>query len=197
MGLFDIVILGQKLRLEVIIICLVVGAILGGHLFCSCSKVTMHEGLEMIKTGVEDIHEEIKKDAAVHDEVEKEDKIHKEIKKTEEVIKKAKKEGFATLSGSPLVYQMGQGVPTSWETNQALHDAGSADNWYKSLEGNTAPLPLDMINSGKLDILGSNVFDSKCCPSSYSSSMGCACVSPEQMKYLSQRGGNRTFNTEF
>jgi hypothetical protein len=36
-----------------------------------------------------------------------------------------------------------------------------------------------------------NEFKPECCPSSYSSSTGCMCMSPEQVKYLAMRGGNR------
>ena len=35
----DLKIFGLSCRLEVIIICLVVGFILGAHLLCSCSKI--------------------------------------------------------------------------------------------------------------------------------------------------------------
>jgi hypothetical protein len=34
-------------------------------------------------------------------------------------------------------------------------------------------------------------FSDKCCPSAYSSSGGCACLSTEQINYLKARGGNR------
>lgn len=35
-------------------------------------------------------------------------------------------------------------------------------------------------------------FKPECCPSTYSSSSGCACMCPEQLKYLNSRGGNRS-----
>ena len=71
------------------------------------------------------------------------------------------------------------------------------NQWYNNLEGNNAPEPNKFIESGSLDILADNSFKPSCCPSLYSSSSGCACISPEQMKYMNQRGGNRTFATEF
>lgn len=36
-----------------------------------------------------------------------------------------------------------------------------------------------------------NKFKAECCPSSYTSSTGCACISPIQSNYLKQHGGNR------
>jgi hypothetical protein len=137
---------GQTFRVEVIIVSMIVGAILGTHLLCSCSKISVKEGLALL--------------------------------------------------GAPTSYHMGEGVPTSWENKSELAYNGPND-WYKSLEGNTAPEPNKWVESGKLEFLAENKFDSKCCPSFYSGDMGCPCISPEQMKYLNSRGGNRTFPTEF
>ena len=39
---------GFELRLEVIIICVLVGMVLGGHLLCSCSKLSLQEGMEVL-----------------------------------------------------------------------------------------------------------------------------------------------------
>ena len=48
--------------------------------------------------------------------------------------------------------------------------------------------PADMPNW----FMDNTKFSHTCCPSTYSSSSGCACLSPQQMSYLNQRGGNRT-----
>ena len=42
-----------------------------------------------------------------------------------------------------------------------------------------------------------NQFKPECCPATYSTSTGCACMSTDQKKYLNERGGNRTFSTNF
>lgn len=142
----EIQLFGQKLRVEVIILSVVLGYIIGGHLLCSCSKVSLKEGLALL--------------------------------------------------GAPVSYHMGDGVYGSWENKPELKYNGPND-WYKSLEGNTAPEPSKWVESGRLEFLADNKFDPKCCPSFYSGDMGCPCISPEQMKYLNSRGGNRTFPTEF
>jgi len=36
-----------------------------------------------------------------------------------------------------------------------------------------------------------NYFKPECCPSSYSNSHGCSCLTHEQLQYLSARGGNK------
>lgn len=142
----EIQILGQKLRVEVIILSVLLGYVIGAHLLCSCSKVSLKEGLSLL--------------------------------------------------GAPVSYQMGEGVSGSWENKSDLKYSGPND-WYKSLEGNTAPEPGKFVESGRLELFAENKFDAKCCPSFYSGDRGCPCISPEQMKYLSSRGGNRTFPTEF
>tara|TARA_B100000927_G_C16463764_1_gene468903 strand:- start:241 stop:642 length:402 start_codon:yes stop_codon:yes gene_type:complete len=44
----------------------------------------------------------------------------------------------------------------------------------------------------ELHFFANNEFNPDCCPSSYTSSTGCACMTPEQLNYLNNRGGNRT-----
>ena len=53
----------------------------------------------------------------------------------------------------------------------------------------TADEPL---KNGEMVIFAKNKFKPECCPSPYSSSTGCVCMTPEQITYLNTRGGNRT-----
>lgn len=55
------------------------------------------------------------------------------------------------------------------------------------------PVPLE----NTLFYFKDNEFKPECCPTTYTSSTGCACSSEAQMKYLNERGGNRTFPTDF
>jgi len=134
--------MGFKMRLELIILCMLIGGFIATNLFCSCMG------------GV--------------------------------------KETFALL-GSELDYQMGNGVKSSWE--KQVSSADYADDLYQSMEDNTGgavPLP-----DSELIMFNSNKFDPDCCPSVYSNSSGCVCATPEQMKYLNQRGGNRTLTSMY
>ena len=36
------------LYIEIILLCIFIGYILGGHILCSCSKISMHEGFSML-----------------------------------------------------------------------------------------------------------------------------------------------------
>lgn len=115
------------------------------------------------------------------------------------------KEGFdAGLVGlgSAIDYKMGDGVKRSWENKDTISDhknpnaLNDASNIYSDLEknegGGPIPLPED-----ELLFFDSTKFSPECCPSTYSTSEGCVCASPEQMKYLNERGGNRTLTSEY
>ena len=118
------------------------------------------------------------------------------------------KEGFqAGLVGigAAIDYKMGDGVKKSWENKNTILNnnpspvdsktVNDSANIYSALEkneGGTIPLPED-----EMLIFDSNKFSPDCCPSNYSTGEGCVCASPEQMKYLNERGGNRTLTGEF
>jgi len=100
------------------------------------------------------------------------------------------KEGMA-----PIGYKMGEGLPNSWEnftvsSHQPTH--GSAET---ILAGNVAPNPETQLDQGQLFMFAENRFSPMCCPSIYSGSEGCACMSPGQATFLNERGGNRTQTT--
>ena len=139
----EITILGNKLRVEIILLCMIIGAFIACNLFCNCAG--------------------------------------------------GAKEGFAVaqnLGGAALNYSMGKDVKGSWS------HAADKYNMYARLESNkigmVPPLP-----AGRLDMLGINVSSPDCCPSTYSSSTGCVCETPEQVRYLNSRGGNRTLTSMF
>lgn len=101
------------------------------------------------------------------------------------------KEGY-TLSGAPLDWSLSRGVPGDrWDAPPVTANK-SDQNMYAPLAGNIAgkvPLP-----ENQLFMFYDNKFKPECCdkPQQYSSSTGCACISEEQMKYISARGGNNT-----
>ena len=97
------------------------------------------------------------------------------------------KEGF---TGAPIDYQMGQGIPGDNYNAPLVHSSGVMNNLYQSLQNNHGgPVP-----PKGLFLFQDNKFKPECCytPQQYSSSSGCACISPEQMKFIASRGGNNT-----
>jgi len=132
---------GHSCRVELIILCLVIGFVLGSHLFCSCSRIGLTEGMEVM--------------------------------------------------GAAVNWTMGEDVVNSWtnKANTYSHDMGysSTQSKWSQYKGTPVPLP-----EGEMFMFANNEFKPECCPSTYSSSTGCACITQEQVNYINQRGGNRS-----
>lgn len=71
-------------------------------------------------------------------------------------------------------------------------------NIYKDLETNasTSNEVKSNMSDNEMSFFENTKFSPECCPSNYATSTGCACMTPEQMKFLGQRGGNRTLDIE-
>ena len=131
---------GLTFRVEVVIICMLLGMILGTHMLCSCSKVGVVEGMEVM--------------------------------------------------GSAIESTVGSDVYGSWvnKANKYAANMGYTEtkDRYERSKGTPVPLP-----EGELYMFADNEFKPECCPSTYSSSTGCACITQEQVSYINERGGNR------
>tara|TARA_B100001769_G_C22097362_1_gene592147 strand:+ start:1075 stop:1488 length:414 start_codon:yes stop_codon:yes gene_type:complete len=128
-------VLGNKLRVEIIILCMLVGAFIACNVFFTCAG-----GL---------------------------------------------KEGFA-LVGAAVEYVMETPNTASLSSSDT-----TSNNVFSKLENNhvdySEPLP-----EGQMAIFAQNTLSPSCCPAAYSGSTGCVCATPEQMKFISMRGGNKT-----
>uniref|UniRef100_A0A6C0BUK8 Uncharacterized protein n=1 Tax=viral metagenome TaxID=1070528 RepID=A0A6C0BUK8_9ZZZZ len=91
--------------------------------------------------------------------------------------------------GAGLDYKMGSDIDRSW--SDGTGGSGSGAPIYMEQDFKSTPIPLP---EGQLDFFNGTQFKPECCPSSVSSSTGCACLSKEQMNHLATRGGNRTTN---
>jgi len=140
-------VLGMTCRVEIIVISVIVGMILGGHVLCSCATPA---------------------------------------------VKQKVKEGFSnTLGSAPTNYKMGQGVRSSWDSKKLPSIAQDLSTHM----GPTVPLP-----AGQMFFFANNTFSPDCCvppQSGVSNGDGCACVTQEQVNYISSRGGNRSVCGEF
>lgn len=103
-------------------------------------------------------------------------------------LKEVSRENFENIA-APVDYKMGKGVYGSWDTR--VQKKGPAIPWRSqqmdTYKGTPVPLP-----EGQMFIFADNEFKPECCGSTVSSSSGCACITPAQMNYINQRGGNRT-----
>lgn len=78
---------------------------------------------------------------------------------------------------------------STYSKNLGYQDTVKKTNTYS---GTRVPLA-----DGELFFFQNNQFKPECCPSPYSASTGCACMSSEQVAYLNTRGGNRTSDSEY
>lgn len=116
-------------------------------------------------------------------------------KKHAAVTKKKGKEGFTNLNNNDL--HIDDSYTMGWVQTAKRYASGMGNenklNTYKDNVGTPVPLP-----EGELFFFADNKFKPECCPSTYSDSTGCACLSQPQVDYINQRGGNRTMGpTEF
>lgn len=114
---------------------------------------------------------------------------------TKQNRKAGMKEGFTNLSNNDL--HINDSYTMGWVKTAKQYASGMGYknklNSYKDNVGTPVPLP-----EGELFFFADNKFKPECCPSTYSDSMGCACLSQDQVTYINQRGGNRTLGpTEF
>ena len=61
-----------------------------------------------------------------------------------------------------------------------------------SRKSQSLPLP-----EGQMDMMTSTKFSPECCPNTYSTGSGCACMTSEQYNYLTLRGGNNVPYSEY
>ena len=147
--------LGMTFRLEVVILCIALGYIMGAHLFCSCLKITPTEGFEMLN----DL---------------------KNVIAGNGVVKSGCQDNIYDSNGEVL---SGYNLETPSATSKHL---------TQNMQGTVIPLP-----EGKMDFFEKTTFSPECCPSKYSNSNGCACLSFEQMNHISTRGMNSTEESEY
>jgi hypothetical protein len=80
---------------------------------------------------------------------------------------------------------------STWVSSAIKYAKGmGTEDRLNSLQYNSGPpIPLP---EDQLFFFKDTKFNPSCCPSTYTSSIGCACMSKKQFQYLTQRGGNHT-----
>lgn len=159
---------GYEARVEVVVACIMIGMLAGLFMFCDCFQYSVLEGM-----------------------------TPNDVNNKKANGKKAgdKKEGFVNLSNNEL--NIDDSYTMGWVQTAKRYASGMGNknrlNTYKDNVGTPVPL-----SEGELFFFTDNKFKPECCPSTYSGSTGCACLSQDQVNYINQRGGNRTLGpTEF
>jgi hypothetical protein len=110
----------------------------------------------------------------------------------------AKREGFQLKQ--PIEFaSLQESKSDDWNLSKWVKDAMryakgmGNENRLDSYQYNSGPqIPLP---EGELFFFKDTKFSPQCCPGTYSSSLGCACLSKPQFNYLVTRGGNNTVPT--
>jgi hypothetical protein len=111
-------------------------------------------------------------------------------------------EGFTganTNYGESSRYNLRKNIPintSSWSQPNLVVTPGKQLNpgVKKILSRPSQPIPLP---SGELDMFATTQFKPECCPNTYSTSTGCACMTTGQYNYLVTRGGNNVPYSEY
>ena len=165
----EIKVFGYEVRVEIVIACIIIGMVAGLFMFCDCFQYSILEGMQTRK-GTE--------------------KLMGAVIGGGPTI-----EGFTNLNNNDL--HINNSYTMGWVQKAKQYASGMGYtnklNSYKDNVGTPVPLP-----EGELFFFADNKFKPECCPSTYSGSTGCACLSQDQVTYINERGGNRTFGpTEF
>lgn len=172
-----------KFRLEILILIVVVSWLLFGHLLVGCCNVSMYEGLEMMvgnatpgkKVAVANRYQQNNEDTTT-DSSTTEGFVGANNTASGPEFGGAKTPGYIM---EPSKWSM----PTLTYSPGATPDAGVKSIWDRPKQ----PVPLP---EGELDMFATTEFKPECCPNTYSSSTGCACMTVDQYQYLRQRGSN-------
>jgi hypothetical protein len=95
--------------------------------------------------------------------------------------------GYADLVESKSdAWNLSKWVKDALRYSKGMGNENKLDS-YKYHSGPPIPLP-----EGELFFFNNTKFDSECCPTTYTNSQGCACLSQPQYNHLMMRGGNNT-----
>jgi hypothetical protein len=169
----DITIGNFKMRLEILVVIFVVLWIMFGTTLLGCSDVSVVEGFnEMMRNKKGTSYATGSGDTSV----------------TKETFINANSQAFQPeFSGSQSPGYILS--PDTWSMPNLEYSKGTTPSAgvQSILDRPVQPIPLP---EGQMDFLATTPFKPECCPSAFSTSTGCACITMEQYNYLHSRGGN-------
>ena len=183
----DISILGLKLNVEILILIGVVYLIIVGHTVGGCCN--FHRLIEGMQNGTP------KKNNGAGNNM-------AQIGPSSTSNALAKKEGFTGANtnyggSSPYSLTSGNQINTSsWSRPNLTVTPGKpfSQGVQNILNRQPQPVPLP---EGEMLLFANTPFKPECCPNSFSTSTGCACMTTDQYNYLVMRGGNNAPYSEY
>ena len=207
----DISILGYKLNVEILILIGVVYLILVGHMFCGCCNFTMMEGLSMME-GAATAATAAMANSAPTNTPAKKSNLHTQVSAgtnpdmtttpPPSVPTTPSKEGFTGANinyGESSAFDLSNDTPvntSSWSApNMTVVPGQPLDPAVKKfLAREPQPVPLP---EGEMLLFANTPFKPECCPNTFSTSTGCACMTGKQYNYLITRGSNNVPYSEY
>jgi len=216
----DISILGYKLNLEVLILIGVVYLIMVGHTVCGCCNVSgIMEGLTNMATDkITNVVNDIKKgtdkikgtsttsNTMLPTQVTPNNNFGSTVKSEVNSAINNKMggttEGFVganTNYGESSRYSLTQDNvvnTSSWDAPNLVVVPGQplSPGVKEFLNRPAQPVPLPQ---GEMLMFANTPFKPECCPNTYSTGSGCACMTGDQYNYLILRGGNNVPYSEY
>jgi hypothetical protein len=166
----DLIIGSYKCRLEICLLIVIIVWILFGHLFCSCSRLGMMEGFQ--------IGQQL---------------LNKKFKNKNNEGFKNISTGFSFADSKANTYYR---EPSTWNAPNLVHSAGAVQGSDANSIFNRPKQPIPL-PEGEMDMFATTQFKPECCPNTYSTGSGCACMTVDQYKYLKNRGSNNVPFSEY
>ena len=198
----DISILGYKLNVEILILIGVVYLILVGHTVCGCSNVNgIMEGLQNIASGKK-LTTTVPSTPSSTNSSPTNALLGTQVSSGVTPTMSNTKEGFNVANtnyglSAPYNLAIDKSINTSsWFTpNLTITPGQSLSQGVKNiLNRPQQPIPLP---KGELLMFANTPFKPECCPNTYSTGSGCACMTVGQYNYLINRGGNNVPYSEY
>ena len=187
----DLSIGSYKCRLEVCLLIIIISWILFGHLLCSCSRIGMMEGFQIGRHVTDNLIKKIK-NKNKKENLQNRDR-NTNIESRKEGFKNNISTGFSFANSKENTYYKD---PSTWSAPNLVYSSGavSGSDANSILNRPKQPIPLP---EGEMDMFATTPFKPECCPNTYSTGSGCACMTVDQYKYLRNRGSNNVPFSEY
>ena len=175
-----------KCRLEICLLIVVVFWIMFGHVMCSCCTMSMREGFERIQEGFGAVTAPAAK---------------RRVYNNNNTDESTTTEGFVGSNNRGYGPEFGASKspgyimrPDKWAMPTLVYSKGTTPSAGAQtvLNRNNGSL-----SSGEMDFFAKTPFKPECCPNTYSTSEGCACMDMKQYNTLIHRGTNNVPYSEY
>jgi len=189
----DISIFGFKLNVEILILICVIYLILVGHTLCGCCNYSLMEAFTDVSGNIASVVQDMSGNIPAPAGGAVANTIKGAIQAKEGFV------GANTNYGQSTPFDLNSGSminTASWSSPNMTVISGeplSPDvKHFLAREPQPVPLP-----EGEMLMFASTPFKPECCPNTYSTSSGCACMTGQQYNWLVARGGNNVPYSEY